>query len=262
MLGMLAESRGNVVPMTRKQKTDPFWVALQWEDYTKSRLTYGSRVIEHPARRIKAKYAKAFARLAKHLDETDLTPQMYFTLLLERVTNRKRAPIILRVPLLGTKFYNEVVSEMRLKRRQQFAGQEDRATLAYRTLPVPESGWAPTRLADDVARLTTYRSQYSWFEWGRFWLLFGPEFSGAFLYVTPEYREAFNDPLIQLGPQQLKEWRQLDRDDRLSGQVRETVSAFRHRVRSLPCLQQTGQATLETIATQLRRPHLLTQSKR
>ena len=232
-------------------KLDPFWVALQWEKYTANKLTYGSRVIEYPARRIKSKYLKTFVRLAKHLDETDLSPAMYFTMLLDRIRNKKRAPIILRVPLLGTTFYNTLVSEERLKRKQQFAGQEDRETLEYRTLPIQESGWTPAALAIDVAKLTRYRMQYFWFDWGRFWLLFGPEFGGAFLYVIPEYRDKVHDPRAPLTKRQLDDWRIVEDDTRLAGQVRETVMNFRSRVRSLPCLQTPHLPTVEQLASQL-----------
>lgn len=237
--------------------SDPYWLACKWERYTATRLPYGSRVTEPRGRRVKPKYLKTFIRLAKHLQATDLSPDAYFTLLLDRISDKRRAPLILRVPLLGTRFYNQLVSEQRLRRKQQFAGREDRETLSYRTIPTAEPGYAPASLARDVARLTLYRRQYHWFEWGRFWLFFGSEFSGAFLSVTPEYCENTGDPLVSLSQVQLTDWHALERDDRLAAQVRETVRVFRRRVRTLPCIQQmAGSPAMEQVVTELLRPRL------
>jgi len=224
----------------RRTLVDAFYLACKWERYTASRLTYGSRVVEPRAKQIKLKYRKVFARLAVHLATTDLSPDQYFALLLDRISDKRRAPIILRVTLLGSKFYNQLVSEQRLARKQQFAGREDRETLTYRTIPVAEAGTAPASLARDVARLLCYRRQYHWFEWGRFWLLFGSEFSGAFLFVTPEYQPTADEAFVHLTRVQRQDWTVLAGDRHLAAQVRETVLAFRRRARTLPCLQQTS----------------------
>lgn len=251
MASLLAMVRRPPSATARRQLVDAFYLAGKWERYTASRLTYGSRVIDHRARQIKVKYRKVFVRLAAHLATTDLNADEYFTLLLDRIREKRRAPLILRVTLLGTTFYNQLVAEQRLVRKRQFAGREDRATLTYRTIPVAESGTAPASLARDMARLLLYRRQYHWFEWGRFWLLFGSEFSGAFLFVTPEYRAAGTEPRVHLSRQQLQDWHALAEDERTATHVRHTVDFFRQRARTLSCLQQTSFPPLEQVAMAL-----------
>jgi len=236
----------------RRQLVDAFYLACKWERYTADRLTYGSRVVDHRTKQIKLKYRKVFVRLATHLATTDLTPDMYFGLLLDRISDKRRAPIILRVTLLGTVFYNQLVSEQRLQRKRQFAGREDRETLQYHTIPSSEPGTAPTVLARDVARMLLYRRQYHWFEWGRFWLLFGSEFSGAYLFVTPEYRLAAGDALVHLTRAQRQDWDALAGDRVVTARVRKTVLDFRQRARTLPCLQQpSAMPPMEQVAMAL-----------
>lgn len=240
----------------RHTLVDAFYLACKWERYTASRLTYGSRVVEPRAKQVKLKYRKVFVRLATHLATTDLSPDEYFALLLDRISDKRRAPIILRVTLLGTKFYNQLVSEQRLNRRREFAGREDRETLTYRTIPMAESGYAPAALARDVVRLVCYRRQYHWFEWGRFWLLFGSEFSGAFLFITPEYQLTAEEAFVHLTRRQQQDWTELAGDQRLAAQVRKTVLEFRRRARTLSCLQQSSSTPppMEHIVTALLTP--------
>jgi hypothetical protein len=187
-------------------------------------------------------FVAAFTRLATYLDANPtITADEYFTLLCNRFSNTSRIP--LNTKALGSDYYNNIVAEQRGRRREMFDGREATDTKTYLAVPALRSRMAPDALMRDVARFAAYRGTYHWFPWGRFWLFFLPEFSGAFLFVTDEYQRAFDDPLLHLTVEQHADWRALAADERMALKVRDCVTSFRMSVGNL-CTRSDKAATL------------------
>ena len=236
-----AVGRGRVPPVSTRRTRKPTEVLLtlrereacevlawKWEDFTRTRFgrgVHGVRVIDRETRRIKPKYAPAFRRVLAYAVREKLSPpETYFTLLGEGMRTL-RTPRI-RTTMLGSKFYNELVEKGRTMRREQFAGREDRETLAYRAVRRAAPPASPDALELECRKFLERKEQYAHFPRGRFWLFFVGEFSGTFLHVSDDYRDSGLDLLLHLSPKQLEEWQSLDHDPRLVASVKRTVLAI------------------------------------
>lgn len=227
------------------------WLALRWETYIKGKLGRRVQVVDHTHQVIRAKFRPAFERLAAYLDETGITANEYFTLLLAQCQDTGIQPF---TNLLGGRHFNNLVEQQRAQRRVRLSGSHPlTAQQSDLDLPIPEAGYTPPRLALDTARLAVYRRQYHWFEWGRFWLFFANEFSGAFLSLTSSFVELPRG-LRVLTPEQAREWRTLDDDPNLARKTREHYRVFQHRVGALTWNQESRALSLEQLAVRLLSP--------
>lgn len=238
---LLAESSARHPRRARQRASqtgnhDPFWLAQRWEQYTAGRLAAVSDLKRGPMRKVSQRgqilpaFVKAFERLAVYLDQTGISVDEYYTLLCNRFATSK-IPISSRA--LGSDYYNKLVTEQRTRRQSLFAGRDAVDTQTYLAVPGGRPSVAPESLARDVARFATYRATYHWFPWGRFWLFFHPEFSGAFLFAIDEYRSAFSDPLVHLSEAQADDWQALVDDPKQASKVRDCVTSYRRHVGTL-----------------------------
>lgn len=216
------------------------WLAMRWESLVFKATGRRLRVVERPILQIKPPYIRTFQRFAAYLKREGIAADRYISLLLARFEDR--TPYTKQ---LGSRFYNAIVAEQATRRQRMFGDQPDPRAEAYLVTRPTDPADAPSRLAVDVARLVVYRQQYHWFEWGRFWLFFAGEFTGAFLFLCPEYHAPGVPDL--LSEQQRQEWVALERDERRQQRARQHYRLFRRRVGSLQC-QTIQTANLETIA--------------
>src|SRR5512147_354992 len=204
------------------------WLALRWESAVREKTGHRIRVVDPRLRQIKLPYVKTFKRFAEYLKQSNTTADRYFTLLLARFGDR--TPYTKQ---LGSTFYNTIVAEQANRRKQMFDGRDDAMTQSYLVRRPTEPGDSAWRIAVDAARLAVYRRQYHWFEWGRFWMFFAGEFSGAFLFLSPEYRHPGVPDL--LSEEQRREWSALEQDEKRRDRARSHYRLFRRRVGSLEC---------------------------
>ena len=211
---------------------EPFSLACTWERPAAERIGVRLRVTT-PDAELKPAYLATFQRLSDYLvARGDLAPEEYFGLLLNRFVGKVRRVPRFSTKLLGTEFYNRIVDEQRGERRARFAGREDTETRAT-TIRAETSGFDFEQLAVESARFALLQHQYPWLHWGRFWMFFGAEFSGAFLYATPEYRIRGpigidgKNPELHLVPRQRREWDVLEKSPRLARSVKDMVIRYR-----------------------------------
>jgi hypothetical protein len=177
--------------------------------------------------RITPRFEKAFDRLTEHLNATGITADQYFGALTSRAI-RSRGQFRPWTNNLGLPHYNQFVTQELAKHAERMDGQTTRADAGFNRLRPKHGVLTDAELEQDVLKSITYRRQYHTMSNRHFWLLFSGEFSGAYLYVSDDFRRC---RLVHfLTDEQRSQWDLLADDESLASQIQARCSTIAARV--------------------------------